>query len=153
MLRPTLLGALALLATTGLAAAQTTAPTTPPASTAPGTSSGAGMQSVQTGTIPLRFVTAKPADTLASRLNGSSVYNKQNEKIGDIEDLVIENGKTITALVIGVGGFLGMGGSYVAVDPSTVSLVRQDGGSMRVVMDTNKDNLRDAPKFEYNRNR
>lgn len=151
MLRITLLAALALSATTGLAAAQSTTPSTPPANTAPGTQSGGGMQGVQTGVVPLRYVVAKPADTLSSRLVGSNVYNRQDEKIGDIEDLVIENGKTVTALVIGVGGFLGIGGRYVAVDPSTVTLVRQDGGSTRVVMDTTKDNLRNAPAFEYNR--
>ena len=151
MLRPNLLGALALLATTGLAAAQTTTPATPPANTAPGTSSTSGIQSVQTGVIPVRFATVKPADTLSSRLIGSNVYNKQNENIGTVEDLVIENGKTVTALVVGVGGFLGLGERYVAVDPSTVSLVRQEGGSSRVVMDTTKDNLRNAPAFEYNR--
>lgn len=151
MLRTTLLAALALSATTGLAAAQSTTPSTPPANTAPGNQSGGGLQGVQTGVVPLRYVVARPADTLSSRLVGSSVYNRQDEKIGDIEDLVIENGKTVTALVIGVGGFLGIGGRYVAVDPSTVTLVRQDGGSTRVVMDTTKDNLRNAPAFEYNR--
>lgn len=155
MLRPTLLAALALCATPGLAAAQSTAPSTPPANTAPGTpSTGAstgGMQGVQTGVVPLRYVVAKPADTLSSRLVGSNVYNRQDEKIGDIEDLVIENGKTVTALVIGIGGFLGIGGRYVAVDPSTVTLVRHDNGSTRVVMDTTKDTLRDAPAFEYSR--
>ena len=151
MLRSTLLAASALFAMTGLAAAQSTTPSTPPANTAPGNQSGSGMQGVQTGVVPLRYVVAKPADTLSSRLVGSNVYNRQDEKIGDIEDLVIENGKTVTALVIGIGGFLGMGGRYVAVDPSTVTLVRQDGGSTRVVMDTTKDNLRNAPAFEYNR--
>lgn len=151
MLRPILLGALALLSTTGLAGAQTTTLTPPPANTAPGTPTTGGMQSVQTGIIPLRFAAVKPADTLSSRLIGTDVYNKQNEEIGEIEDLVIENGKTVTALVIGVGGFLGVGGRYVAVDPSTVSLMRQEGGSMRVVMDTTKDNLRNAPSFEYSK--
>lgn len=151
MLRPTLLGALALLSTTGLAAAQTTTPTTPPANTAPSTPPTGGTQSVRTGIIPPRFAAVKPADTLSSRLIGTDVYNKRNEDIGEIEDLVIENGKTAAALVIGVGGFLGIGGRYVAVDPSTVSLVRQEGGSMRVVMDTTKDNLRNAPSFEYSK--
>jgi sporulation protein YlmC with PRC-barrel domain len=101
-----------------------------------------------TATVALRFVTVQPADLMSSRLVGANVYNNQNESIGEVEDLVIENGKTITALVVAVGGFLGLGESYVALDPSTVVVSNKDG-NFRVLVDTSKDNLKNAPKFTY----
>ena len=94
----------------------------------------------------------KSADTLSSRLVGTNLYNLQNESLGEIEDLVIENGKTVSGIVVGVGGFLGMGERYVAVDPSTVTL-RRDGNNMRATVDTSKDNLKNAPTFEYSKRR
>lgn len=90
----------------------------------------------------------KPADLVSSRLIGVTVYNNQNDSLGTIEDLVIENGRTITALVVSVGGFLGIGESYVALDPSTVVLNEKDG-SLRAFVDTSRDNLKNAPKFAY----
>ena len=68
--------------------------------------------------------------------------------LGEIEDLVIDNGKTITSVVVSVGGFLGMGESYVVLDPSTVGLNQKDG-KWRAFVDTSKDNLKNAPKFKY----
>ena len=99
-------------------------------------------------TMAVRFVTVKPADIMSSKLTGIDIYNNQNEKLGEIDDLVIEDGKTLTGLVVGVGGFLGMGESYVVIDPSTVVLNQKDG-EWRAFIDTNKENLKNAPKFQY----
>jgi len=103
-------------------------------------------------TVAIKFVTVKPADFMSSRLVGANVYNNQNETVGEIEDLVIDNGKTVSGLVVGVGGFLGMGESYVVLDPSTVVLNQQDG-KWRAYVDTTKDNLKNAPKFTYTKMR
>ena len=51
----------------------------------------------------------------ASKVVGLSVYNNNNEKIGSINDLLMDKSGTIKAAVIGVGGFLGMGEHLVAV--------------------------------------
>lgn len=136
---------------TSTAVAQTTSGTAPPATTGTGTTSGV-IQSAQTTAVVARFVTIKPADTLSSKLVGTNLYNKQNESLGEIEDLVIENGKTVTGIVVGVGGFLGMGERYVAIDPSTVTL-RMDNNTMRATVDTTKDNLKNAPTFSYSKRR
>jgi sporulation protein YlmC with PRC-barrel domain len=50
-----------------------------------------------------------------SKLAGLSVYNDNNESIGSINDLLMEKGGNIKAVVIGVGGFLGVGERLVAV--------------------------------------
>jgi len=51
----------------------------------------------------------------ASKVVGLSVYNDNNEKIGSINDLLMDKTGNIKAAVIGVGGFLGMGEHLVAV--------------------------------------
>ena len=64
--------------------------------------------------------TAMPATSgmggwLASKLSGVDVYNTANEKIGDISDAVIGRDGRIEAVIISVGGFLGMGKHHVGV--------------------------------------
>jgi sporulation protein YlmC with PRC-barrel domain len=51
----------------------------------------------------------------ASKVVGLNVYNEKNEKIGSINDLLMDKSGTVKAAVIGVGGFLGMGEHLVAV--------------------------------------
>jgi sporulation protein YlmC with PRC-barrel domain len=54
-------------------------------------------------------------DWRASKLVGVKVYNDNNENVGSINDLLTDKSGTIKAIVIGVGGFLGMGEHLVAV--------------------------------------
>jgi sporulation protein YlmC with PRC-barrel domain len=54
-------------------------------------------------------------DWRASKVVGLSVYNDNNEKLGSINDLVMDKSGNIKAVVLGVGGFLGMGEHLVAV--------------------------------------
>ena len=51
----------------------------------------------------------------ASKLVGLSVYNDKNESVGSINDMLTDKNGKITAVVIGVGGFLGVGEHLVAV--------------------------------------
>lgn len=51
----------------------------------------------------------------ASKMVGLNVYNDKNEKIGSINDLLMDKSGNVKAAVIGVGGFLGMGEHLVAV--------------------------------------
>jgi sporulation protein YlmC with PRC-barrel domain len=51
----------------------------------------------------------------ASKLVGLSVYNEKNESVGSINDMLTDKNGKITAVVIGVGGFLGVGEHLVAV--------------------------------------
>jgi sporulation protein YlmC with PRC-barrel domain len=51
----------------------------------------------------------------ASKLVGVDVYNEANEKLGDISDVLVDNTGKINAVVIGIGGFLGVGQHDIAV--------------------------------------
>ncbi|WP_298957181.1 PRC-barrel domain-containing protein [uncultured Methylobacterium sp.] len=110
-----------------------------------------GMTMAETATAKIKFVTAKPAEVTSSKLVGKNLYNNKNENVGEIEDLVIDNGKTVTGVVVSVGGFLGMGERYVVVDPSSIFLHKADG-KLKAMVDTDKDALKNAPEFKYNKN-
>src|SRR5690242_3596743 len=57
----------------------------------------------------------KPGEWRASKLKGLNVYNANNDKIGDIDELIIDRDGRVAAVVVGAGGFLGMGEHDVAV--------------------------------------
>src|ERR1700744_5835889 len=63
-------------------------------------------------------------DWRASKVVGLSVYNDNNEKLGSINDLVMDKSGNIKAVVLGVGGFLGMGEHLVAVTLDKVKFSR-----------------------------
>jgi sporulation protein YlmC with PRC-barrel domain len=109
---------------------------------------GAGMTTATSSAVVVRFIGVQPTDTVASRIRGTDVYNNANEKLGEVEDFVIKDGKTISGVILGVGGFLGMGERYVAVEPAAITLVK-DGDGFKAMMNTDKDALNNAPKFEY----
>src|ERR1700709_943985 len=57
----------------------------------------------------------KEGEWRGSKLVGVNVYNDANEKIGDINDVILDKSGKVENVVLGVGGFLGMGEHYVAV--------------------------------------
>lgn len=95
------------------------------------------------------FVAQTPADRVTSKLIGLTIQNGANETIGEIGDIVLDENSTIKAWIVGVGGFLGIGTKYVAVDPSALKLTRVDDKTMKATIDTNKDQLRAAPEYVY----
>ncbi len=75
---------------------------------------------------------AAPSDTSSlkgswrtSKLVGLNVYNDSNEKVGSINDLLTDKSGDIKAVVIGVGGFLGVGEHLVAVPLDKVKFVEE----------------------------
>ncbi|BAQ46737.1 PRC-barrel domain-containing protein [Methylobacterium aquaticum] len=147
-----IVGALALtcLSAPVLAQAAAPAPAATTSSSDMGMKSDTGMKMADTATVKVKYVTVKPADVMSSKLVGTTVYNNKNENVGEVEDLVIENGRTLTGVVVSVGGFLGLGESYVVLDPSTLAVSNKDG-KWAVHADTDKDTLKNAPKFEYSK--
>ena len=108
-----------------------------------------GLVAVVPGQVVVTYYAVQPADMTASSLMRTDVYNLQDERLGQIEDLVIGGGREIAAIVVGVGGFLGIGERYAALPPSAVVLTRQPNGSMRAVVDASRDQLRNSPEFKY----
>lgn len=118
----------------------------PSAAPAPSSDKSAAAESTSAGT----FASNQTADEWRStKLVGLSVYNKANERIGDVNDLIMGPDGKITNAVIGVGGFLGMGEKLVAVAFSDLQLNRDADGSMHVTIDSSKEALESAPDFQY----
>src|ERR1700694_3431091 len=61
----------------------------------------------------------------SSKLIGVNVYNDNNEKIGDIEELIVDKSSKVDNVVLGVGGFLGVGEHYVAVPMEKLKWVNE----------------------------
>jgi sporulation protein YlmC with PRC-barrel domain len=61
----------------------------------------------------------------ASKLMGLDVYNEANDKLGDINELIVDKDGKVTAVVIGVGGFLGMGEHDIAVTIDKLKFVEE----------------------------
>ena len=97
----------------------------------------------------------------ASKLIGMNVYNDSNERIGDISDLLVGQSGKIQAVILSVGGFLGMGKHLVAVKFENLKWVTTSGSASRApdpagtsenkparaVLDATKDRLKSMPEF------
>jgi hypothetical protein len=105
---------------------------------------------------------------------GLNVYNKENEKIGDISEIIADRSGKLEAVVVGAGGFLGIGERDVAVPYSQITWVDQPVTPARTgtsgipmttgaantashspsypdhaVLDMTKDQLKAAPAFKF----
>lgn len=84
-----------------------------------------------------------------SSIVGLAVKNTADEKIGDVNYLVLDPKGQVTTVVIGVGGFLGMGEKNVGVPFSSLSLTADKNGNKIATLATTKAALEAAPKYEW----
>jgi sporulation protein YlmC with PRC-barrel domain len=90
-------------------------------------------------------------DRLASKILGSPVYDSaaaDANNLGKINDLVLDQNGQVAAVVLGVGGFLGIAEKQVAVDFSALQWVVAADNTERWVLETTKDQLTNAPDFK-----
>ena len=87
-------------------------------------------------------------DKLASNWIGTTVYSPANESVGDINDLVIDKDGKVSAIVVGVGGFLGIGEKNVAVPFSAVTATADQNGKLKLTIQADKAALEAAPEFK-----
>jgi len=79
------------------------------------------------------------------------VFDGNDNKIGQIKDVLVDKSGRINTLIIGVGGFLGIGEKDVAVPFQEVKANMKDNKA-HLVMDATKDSLKSAPGFKYDSN-
>ena len=120
----------------------------PAATPAPATEPAA----VETVAAPTeRFIQMQAQDDwLASRMIGSTIYGSGDETLGDINDIVIASNGQIKAVVIGVGGFLGIGEHKVAIAWNDL---RFDTNRDVAVVSMTKEQLRAMPEYRADRAR
>jgi sporulation protein YlmC with PRC-barrel domain len=107
------------------------------------------VKTVGTAPAEAKYSTVSKDEMFSSKLKGLNVYNQKDESIGEITDIAIKNNQ-VEALILSVGGFLGMGEHYVAVAPSSVNM-RHDAKNDKwlATMNTTKEALKAAPEFKY----
>ena len=126
-----------------------------PASTPPATMSNQPVTGHTTtaSDVPSKgpnFISVPDTAMLSGNVVGLDVYNSQNNDIGKIQDIVIGSNNSVTGFILSVGGFLGMGTHYVAVDPGAVAITYdQSNKTWRAAMNATKDQLKSAPEFKY----
>jgi sporulation protein YlmC with PRC-barrel domain len=81
----------------------------------------------------------------ASKLIGSKVY-KGDTSIGQIEDVLVDlDSATVTAIILSVGGFLGMGDKLVAVPVNQIKV----GSEAKFTTDLTKERFAATPAFDF----
>jgi hypothetical protein len=96
-----------------------------------------------------KHLSSKPANAFyGDKLMGADVRSRQdNEDIGTIDELVIDNDGKIVAVVVGVGGFLGMGDRDVAISWDAIEVETDSDGDTRFYVNQSRDQLRNAPEY------
>jgi sporulation protein YlmC with PRC-barrel domain len=100
-----------------------------------------------------QLMTSVPGDALpVSEYYKEDVYDAHDSKIGDIRDVLLEKSGQVAAVILGVGGFLGIGEKDVAVPFNAIRVTEKDG-KRYLVMDTTKEALQSARGYTYERNK
>jgi hypothetical protein len=86
---------------------------------------------------------------LASNLKGANVVGPDNENIGNVADILLDKYGKVSAYVVGLGGFLGLGPKDVAVAPDSFQILPGDRDSpFKLKLTINKDQLKSAAEFK-----
>jgi hypothetical protein len=84
----------------------------------------------------------------STKLVGHAVTDSQDETLGDINDLVVSADGKLEGVIIGVGGFLGIGEKNVGVRFDALTITENpEAGDMRVTLNATRDQLESAPEF------
>jgi sporulation protein YlmC with PRC-barrel domain len=120
--------------------------TPPPATTAqsPATRPSSSTVAAATG----KFVDRQSdSQYLASNLMGKSVQNSAGDKVGTVKDIMFDDQGKMNAIIIGVGGFLGIGEKSVGIPFDMIKTNKDANGNLIVVASFDKDAINTAPDF------
>src|SRR6266571_6099883 len=114
-----------------------------------------------------KFMAAQSTDQwVFSKFKGSEVIGPDNAQVGSVNDMLFDKNGKILGLIVGVGGFLGIGEKNVAIDMSAFQIVPADTGTtgtssamsgandptnVKLKVTWTKDQLKNAPDFQYYR--
>ncbi|KAA0583562.1 PRC-barrel domain containing protein [Azospirillum sp. B21] len=151
MRRTLIVTAATLALLSGAAVAQTTSPTVGnPSSSTSSMSNSASPDSATTGsTAGSTAATGATGGQLASaeELIGKNIYGRDNEKIGEVDDVILDANGQAKQLVVSSGGFLGIGEKQVAVDYTAANWDAQNNRLNLAGM--SRDDVKAMPEFKY----
>ena len=137
------LAALLMCAPAALSQTTTTPPADRPTTAAPSKSGD------------MQFYSRQATDMRASVLIGANVTNTANETVGEINELILDKDGKVAAVVVGVGGFLGIGEREVALDYKSLNIkydpsAMTNAGATTIQVNATKDSLKTAPAWTWN---
>ena len=98
-----------------------------------------------------KVMTTLPSPSIPiSDLYKQNVYDTADNKIGEVKDVILSPDGRASALIVSVGGFLGMGEKDVALPFDAVKRKTKDNKAY-LTLDATKDALKSAPGFKYDR--
>jgi len=141
---------LALLSGAAIAQAPDQPKSSPPAATTDQPKTSPPAATTEKSADKNQVITEQKSDQLlASKLKGTNVMGSNNEKIGDVSDILFDKDGKVLAYVVGVGGFLGIGAKDVALSPPSFQMMPASGNeSMKLKLAMTKDELKNAPEFK-----
>jgi PRC-barrel domain len=103
-----------------------------------------------------KFITSQSPDQwVFTKFRGSDVLGPDNSRIGSVNDLLFDGTGKVIGVVVGVGGFLGIGAKNVAIDMTALNVAPADSAdandptNVKMKVAWTKDQLKDAPDFQY----
>lgn len=94
---------------------------------------------------------ATPAkDFTVTNYYKQDIYDRSDNKIGTVDDVLIDKNGAVTALMVSVGGFLGMGEKTVATKFQSVQMTKKND-KWYLTMDADKEAMKKAPGYKYDR--
>jgi sporulation protein YlmC with PRC-barrel domain len=100
----------------------------------------------------VQVLTSLPANsTTINHWYKQNVYDPNDNKIGEIQDVLVDREGKVLAFIIGVGGFLGIGEKDVAVPFNAIRVTTKGDNKWYLVMNSTKDALKDAKGYKYDR--
>jgi sporulation protein YlmC with PRC-barrel domain len=101
------------------------------------------------GSMHPQWYSHQAGEMRASKLIGARVNNEAGERIGEINEIVLSKDGKVAAVVIGVGGFLGIGEREVAVTFESLRLTQDANHNTVLAISATKDSLKAAPEWRW----
>lgn len=151
-MKASVLAACAAILMSSTAIAQTTTTTPPPATPPAATQPPAATPPARAPGAETQMKSKAPTEEVKGAWNArdfmqSRVYNMAGERIGDVNDILVDDGGRVSAIILGVGGFLGIGEKEVSMAPDQVKRMVHSDGETYFTVNATKDQLTSAPDY------
>jgi sporulation protein YlmC with PRC-barrel domain len=97
------------------------------------------------------LATAVPGDSFSvTEYYKQNVYDPSDNTVGEVSDVLLDKDGHVTAVILSVGGFLGLGAKYVSVPFNSLHVTEKET-KRYLVIDATKDALMSAPGYQYDK--
>jgi sporulation protein YlmC with PRC-barrel domain len=87
-------------------------------------------------------------DLSAENLIGTAIYSPEDKAVGEVGDVIFDQGGSIQAVIVDVGGFLGVGEKPVAIQFDALNVQKDTNGDLRLMVNATQEQLENAPAYE-----